>query len=64
MDTGAELNIVLKEMWRLDEKLSAGEQLSTEEDQFFADNLQVISDYYKKNCRYWREKKKAHENLI
>lgn len=68
MAIDTELNSVLKEMWRLDEKMYSGQPLSEKEEKFFSDNLAIISDYYKKNCRYWREKKTlhktAHENLI
>ena len=68
MAVDAELNSVLKEMWRLDEKMYSGQPLSEEEEKFFSDNLPTISDYYKKNCCYWREKKilnkTIHENIV
>ncbi len=43
-------------MWRLDECLSKGEMLSTDDQAFFNTNLQVIKDYYEKQNAYWQNK--------
>ena len=51
------LNPILKEMWRLDEKMAAGEPLSREEKEFFNQHLAIIAEYYEKNDHYWNEKK-------
>lgn len=51
-----DINKILKEMWRLDEYLSKGEMLSTDDQVFFNTNLQVIKDYYEKQNAYWQNK--------
>lgn len=53
------LNLILKEMWRLDEKASRGEALTPEESDFYDAHLGDISRYYEKNSRYWSEKEKS-----
>ena len=57
MPVDPNLNVILKEMWRLDEKISAGEALTREELAFYHNNLQTIVDYYQKNNEYWQGKK-------
>jgi hypothetical protein len=51
------LNKILKEMWRLDEKESAGVALDDAEKDFYIQNLHVIQEYYEKNTSYWNTKK-------
>ena len=50
------LNKILKEMWRLDEKIISGEQLIDIEKDFYNTNLAVIKNYYENNRNYWQEK--------
>jgi hypothetical protein len=51
------LNQLLKEIWKLDEKIMAGEILTDEEKKFYNENLPVIVKYYSENCAYWMSKK-------
>lgn len=51
------LNKILKEMWRLDEKISLGEVLSEQEVNFYDNHLNDIQQYYLKNDNYWQNKK-------
>lgn len=53
-----ELNNILKEMWRLDEKATTGEALSSSEKEFFSAHLPTIQEYYSKNNTYWADKNK------
>lgn len=53
-----ELNKILKEMWRLDEKIVAGESLIETEKVFYNQYLETISNYYEKNGEYWQYKTK------
>lgn len=50
------LNKILKEMWRLDEKISVSDILTDSEKTFYYNNLQTIKDYYEKNNMYWKNK--------
>lgn len=50
------LNKILKEMWRIDEKSAAGEDLSFEESNFYNQNLQTIKNYYQNHNAYWQKK--------
>lgn len=51
-----ELNNILKEMWRLDEKKIAGETWSDSEKEFFASHLSTIQEYYAASNAYWGNK--------
>jgi len=51
-----DINKILKEMWRLDESLSKGEILSTDDQIFFNTNLEVIKEYYQRQDAYWQDK--------
>ena len=51
------LNKILKEMWRLDEKISLNEQLNHKESDFYCIHLPDIKNYYLKNSHYWNNKK-------
>ncbi len=51
-----ELNKILKEMWRLDEKMTNGHILGETEMDFYNKNLQTIQEYYIHNSEYWTEK--------
>lgn len=57
MPINQERNIILKELWRIDEKLLSGELLETNEKEFFNTNLQTIKDYYREFAEYWANKK-------
>lgn len=50
------LNTILKEMWRLDEKLLAGQRLEAEEMVFYNQHLATIQEYYDINNSYWQRK--------
>ncbi len=56
MPVESELNKVLKEMWRLDEKVNAGGELSDAEKDFWNQNLDVIKKYYADNDEHWKNK--------
>ena len=57
MPIDQQLNVILKEMWRIDEKDSRGEALSPEERSFYNEHLGAIARYYRENDSYWNEKK-------
>ena len=44
-------------MWRLDEKLAAGEALDEAEKSFYNSHLVDIAEYYAHNDEYWNNKK-------
>ncbi len=50
------LNKILKEMWRLDNKLMKKEPLEMSEVQFYNVNLEIIKDYYWENNIHWKDK--------
>ena len=51
-----ELNKILKEVWRIDEKNVKGENLLPEEMEFYNKNLPTIKSYYTDQYLYWKEK--------
>ncbi len=55
------LNRILKEMWRLDNKLMKKESLEVSETRFYNDNLKIIKDYYWENNIHWRDKSRIQE---
>ncbi len=50
------LNKILKEMWRLDNKVMKKEPLEVSETKFYNENLKIIKDYYWENNIHWRDK--------
>lgn len=56
MPLNEELNKILKEVWRIDEKNTKGELLSPEEVRFYADHLPTIKNYYHEQYLYWEKK--------
>lgn len=52
-----ERNVILKEVWRIDEKLNVNEQISDNEKEFYNKNLETIKNYYAENNSYWKTKK-------
>lgn len=58
MAQNQELNKLLKEMWRLDEKLTGGKPgyITDDEIYFYNQNLSKIQEYYLKNSNYWKDK--------
>lgn len=56
MPIDKELNLILKEMWRLDEKRKANESFTSEENSFYEHNINTIVVYYESNARYWSVK--------
>ena len=51
-----ELNKILKEMRRIDEKILSGGILGSEEVDFYDRNLSKIKKYYFDNHEYWNNK--------
>lgn len=56
------LNSILKEMWRLDEKIIKGEMLEEYEQEFYSKNIEIIQKYYASNSEYWNNKKTHYGN--
>ena len=52
------LNRILKEMWRIDNKLMKKETLEPSEISFFNSNLDIIKDYYRENHIHWKDKER------
>ena len=50
------LNILLKEVWRIDNKIMKKEELTEKEKSFYNEHLPIIKDYYVENYIYWKEK--------
>lgn len=50
------LNLILKEVWRIDNKLMKKEPLEDSEFAFYNENLPIIKDYYVENYIYWKDK--------
>ncbi len=50
------LNKILKEMWRIDNKLMKKELLESAEVSFYNENLEIIKDYYWENNIHWKDK--------
>lgn len=57
MPVEEKLNKILKEMWRLDEKVAGRQPLEADETDFYNLHLETIQKYYNENGRYWKEKK-------
>jgi hypothetical protein len=57
MPINQELNLILKEVWRIDEKLTSNEQLTETEKEFYNTHLETIQNYYAENNDYWKTKK-------
>lgn len=56
MPINQELNLKLKEMWRIDEKLASGGVLNDEERIFYNTYLLVIQNYYREMNDHWKKK--------
>lgn len=56
MPLNEQLNKVLKEMWRIDEKAINGESVSLEESEFYKNYLSTIKNYYHEQYLYWEKK--------
>jgi hypothetical protein len=52
------LNSILKEMWRLDNKMMKKESLEDSEVKFYNSNLEIIKNYYWENNIHWKEKER------
>lgn len=52
------LNKILKEVWRIDNKLMKKEELAPSEVSFYNEHLPIIKDYYVGNYIYWKDKSK------
>ena len=48
------LNKILKEMWRLDNKQMKKEPLEMSEVQFYNAHLEIIQEYYWENNIHWK----------
>ena len=56
MPINQELNLILKEVWRIDEKLTAKENLTDSEREFYNKYLETIKNYYINHGEYWKNK--------
>ena len=52
------LNHLLKEVWRIDNKIMKKEELTEKETSFYNEHLPIIKDYYVENYIYWKEKER------
>jgi len=57
MPINQELNLILKEVWRIDEKITANEELTDTEKKFYNTHLETIQNYYIEHSAYWETKK-------
>jgi hypothetical protein len=57
MPVNENLNKILKEMWRIDDKSVSRDTLDDFERIFYNEHLEDIKDYYLKNSLYWNSKK-------
>ncbi len=55
------LNTLLKEMWRIDNKLMKKEPLELSEISFYNENLEIIKNYYWENNIHWKEKTRLNK---
>lgn len=55
------LNKILKEMWRLDNKLMKKEILEDKEFSFYNEYLPIIQSYYLENHIHWKEKNRLNK---
>lgn len=53
MPVNRNLNTILKEMWRLHEKLDNNQYFETSESVYWHQHLQIIKDYYEENAIKW-----------
>ena len=51
------LNQLLKEVWKIDEKITSGETLTEAEKEFYNTNIPTILKYYQDNSDYWNQRK-------
>lgn len=58
-----EKNEILKKVWSIDDKLSAGNSISLEEVLFYNNNLDIIKDYYKANADFWAHKSPVNYDI-
>ena len=56
------LNKILKEMWRIDNKMMKKETLEVSEISFYNENLEIIKNYYWENNIHWKDKLKLERN--
>lgn len=56
MAVDEELNKILKEMWRIDEKNINGGFISSDETDFYKNHLPTIKKYYREQYSYWEKK--------
>lgn len=48
-----QLDSILKEMWRMDEKRMNGEAFTVDESLFWSNNIDIVIKHYESNARYW-----------
>jgi len=58
MPIDQELNKILKEMWRLNEEINSGNNLTESEINFYNIHLEDIKKYYSKNNKHWMSQEK------
>lgn len=56
------LNKILKEMWRIDNKMMKKEVLELSEISFYNENLEIIKDYYWENNIHWKNKERLNRD--
>lgn len=56
MPIDPQVNKILKEMWRIDEKKQTDAEISDTEKEFYNTNLSIMQEYYSKNSNYWQNK--------
>lgn len=54
MSNTPEMSATLKEMWRINNKVAAGEEPTIQEIDFFNSNLHTIERYYTSRSNYWK----------
>ncbi len=55
------LNLILKEVWRIDNKLMKKEELEDSERAYYNEHLPIIKDYYVENYIYWKDKNRLEK---
>lgn len=56
MPINQEVNVILKRMWSIDERINAEDIVSEEDINFFNSHIKLIQSYYIDNSKYWNTK--------
>ena len=57
------LNVILKQMWALDNKLMKNDPLEEKEISFYNEHLEIIKHYYVENYIHWKDKEKIKREV-